>query len=111
MGTLASRMCSTAGTALGRTGGPSSALNLSVAFGESDAHARAVPLFPDHFERGCRLLPDRPSDRDRFYPGWLLDETRQLIPGSILQRVPRHGHLTVMTSSRLVPTVRAHLQE
>src|SRR5689334_13970805 len=43
----------------GRTGGPSSALNLSVAFGEPDAHARAVPLFPDHFERGCRLLPDR----------------------------------------------------
>ena len=48
---------------MGRTGGPSSALNLSVAFGESDAHARAVPLFPDHFERGCRLLPDRPSPR------------------------------------------------
>ena len=51
------------------------------------------------------------GDRDRFYPGWLLDETGQLIPGSILQRVPRHGHLTVMTTPRLVPIVRAHLQE
>ena len=51
------------------------------------------------------------GDRDRFYPGWLLDETRQLIPGSILQRIPRRGHLTVMTNPRLVPTVRAHLQK
>jgi hypothetical protein len=44
-GKLASRMYSTAGQLLGRTAvGPSSELNLSVAFGESDAHARAVPL-------------------------------------------------------------------
>jgi len=49
--------------------------------------------------------------RDRFYPGPLLDETRRLIPGSVLQRIPRRGHLTVMTASRVLPTVRAHLQE
>jgi hypothetical protein len=24
---------------------------------------QGIPLFPDHFERGCRLLPDRPSPR------------------------------------------------
>jgi len=47
--------------------------------------------------------------RDRFYPGPLLDETRRLIPGSVVQTIPRRGHLTLMTDSRVVPTVRAHL--
>ena len=50
------------------------------------------------------------GDRDRFYPGPLLDETRRLIPGSVLVKVPRRGHLTVMGDSRVVPAIRAHLQ-
>ena len=47
--------------------------------------------------------------RDRFYPRPLLEETRRLIPGSVLQVVPRRGHLTVMSDSRVVAMVRAHL--
>jgi pimeloyl-ACP methyl ester carboxylesterase len=49
--------------------------------------------------------------RDRFYPRQLLEETQQLIPGSILRRIPRRGHLTVMTSSRLTQLVRAFVAE
>jgi pimeloyl-ACP methyl ester carboxylesterase len=47
--------------------------------------------------------------RDRFYPRPLLEETRRLIPGSVLQVIPRRGHLTVMSDSRVVAMVRAHL--
>lgn len=50
------------------------------------------------------------GNRDRFYPGPLLDETRQLIPASVLLRIPRRGHLTVMTDSRVVAAVRVHLE-
>jgi pimeloyl-ACP methyl ester carboxylesterase len=50
------------------------------------------------------------GERDRFYPGPLLDETRRLIPGSVLMRVPRRGHLTAMGDSRVVPAIWAHLQ-
>jgi pimeloyl-ACP methyl ester carboxylesterase len=49
------------------------------------------------------------GSRDRFYPRRLLEETQQLIPGSVLHRIPRRGHLTVMTSSRLIPLMRAFL--
>jgi pimeloyl-ACP methyl ester carboxylesterase len=48
--------------------------------------------------------------RDRLYPGPLLDETRRLIPGSVLLVVPRRGHLTVMGDSRVAPAIRAHLE-
>src|SRR5262245_50062094 len=47
--------------------------------------------------------------RDRFYPRQLLEETQQLIPGSVLHRFPRRGHLTVMTDTRLAPLMRAFL--
>jgi len=48
--------------------------------------------------------------RDRFYPQPLLQETKRLIPGSVLHVIPRRGHITVMTGSRWPPIVRAHLQ-
>ena len=48
--------------------------------------------------------------RDRFYPRALLEETRQLIPGSILRVVPRRGHLTAVGDSRAVAAVRGFLQ-
>lgn len=47
--------------------------------------------------------------RDRFHPRRLLEETQRLIPRSILVRIPRRGHLTVMTSPRLTATVRCFL--
>jgi pimeloyl-ACP methyl ester carboxylesterase len=47
--------------------------------------------------------------RDRFYPAALLEETQRLIPGSVLLRIPRRGHMTVMGDSRLVARVREHL--
>lgn len=47
--------------------------------------------------------------RDRFYPRQVLDETQQLIPGSVLLHVPRRGHLTVMTAPRFTATVRGFL--
>jgi len=47
--------------------------------------------------------------RDRFYPRPLLEKTRRLIPGSVLRVIPRRGHLTVMSDSRVVAMVRAHL--
>ena len=47
--------------------------------------------------------------RDRFYPRGLLEETQQLIPGSVLVRIPRRGHLTVMSSRRLPPLLRGFL--
>jgi pimeloyl-ACP methyl ester carboxylesterase len=49
--------------------------------------------------------------RDRFYPRQLLEETQQLIPGSVLRLLPRRGHLTVMSHPRLAPTVRAFLAQ
>ena len=49
--------------------------------------------------------------RDRFYPRPLLEETQRLIPGSVLHLIPRRGHLTLMTDSRLAPTVRTHLEQ
>jgi pimeloyl-ACP methyl ester carboxylesterase len=48
--------------------------------------------------------------RDRFYPRPLLEETQRLIPGSLLRRIPRRGHLTLMAHSRFAPTVRGFLQ-
>jgi len=47
--------------------------------------------------------------RDRFYPRELLEETQQLIPGSVLRRFPRHGHLRVMSDPRLNATMRGFL--
>jgi pimeloyl-ACP methyl ester carboxylesterase len=47
--------------------------------------------------------------RDRFYPQQLLEETQQLIPGSVLRRLPRRGHLTVTSDARLAATVRGFL--
>lgn len=47
--------------------------------------------------------------RDRFYPRLLLEETQQLIPGSVLLRIPRRGHLTVMSATRLTATMRGFL--
>ena len=49
--------------------------------------------------------------RDRFYPRALREETQQLIPGSLLETIPRRGHLTVMNDSRLAATVRSFLQQ
>ena len=49
--------------------------------------------------------------RDRFYPRQLLEETQQLIPESVLRRIPGRGHLTVMTASRLTQMVRAFLMQ
>jgi pimeloyl-ACP methyl ester carboxylesterase len=49
------------------------------------------------------------GSRDRFYPRQLLEETQQLIPGSLLHRIPRRGHVTVMSSSRLTQLVRGFL--
>jgi pimeloyl-ACP methyl ester carboxylesterase len=47
--------------------------------------------------------------RDRFYPRQLLEETQQLIPRSVLIRIPRRGHLTVLSSPRLAAAVRGFL--
>jgi pimeloyl-ACP methyl ester carboxylesterase len=47
--------------------------------------------------------------RDHFYPRALLEETQRTIPGSLLQRFPRRGHLTVMTHPRLISAAREHL--
>lgn len=47
--------------------------------------------------------------RDRFYPQPLVEETQRLIPGSVLELIPRRGHLTVMSSRSLAAGVRAHL--
>jgi pimeloyl-ACP methyl ester carboxylesterase len=47
--------------------------------------------------------------RDRFYPRQLLEETQELIPGSVLVRIPRRGHLNVMSSPRLTATVRGFI--
>jgi pimeloyl-ACP methyl ester carboxylesterase len=47
--------------------------------------------------------------RDRFYPQDLVEETQRLIPGSVLHRLPRRGHLTVMSDARFGPLVRAFL--
>jgi pimeloyl-ACP methyl ester carboxylesterase len=47
--------------------------------------------------------------RDRFYGAELLEETQRLIPGSVLLRIPRRGHMTVMADSRLIEAVRGHL--
>jgi pimeloyl-ACP methyl ester carboxylesterase len=49
------------------------------------------------------------GSRDRFYPRQLLEETQQLIPGSVLLRIPRRGHLTVMAAPRLRATMRGFL--
>ena len=49
--------------------------------------------------------------RDRFYPRQLLEETQQLIPGSVLHVIPRRGHLTVMSSPRLAPLVLGFLSD
>lgn len=49
------------------------------------------------------------GSRDRFYPRQLLEETQRLIPGSVLLRIPRRGHLTVMTAPRLTATMRGFL--
>ena len=48
--------------------------------------------------------------RDRFYPRELLEETQRLIPGSVLVRIPRRGHLTVMSSPRLAALLRGFLE-
>jgi pimeloyl-ACP methyl ester carboxylesterase len=47
--------------------------------------------------------------RDRFYPRPLLEETRRLIPGSLLQLIPRRGHLTAAGTPRAVGLVRGFL--
>lgn len=47
--------------------------------------------------------------RDRFYPRPLLEETQRLIPGSVLRRFPRRGHLTVMNDRRLGLAIRSFL--
>ena len=47
--------------------------------------------------------------RDRFYPQKLLEETHRLIAESVLHRVPRRGHLTVMGDSRAIAVIRAFL--
>lgn len=47
--------------------------------------------------------------RDRFYPRPLLEETRRLIPGSVLEMIPRRGHLTLMGDSGVAAMVRAYL--
>ena len=49
------------------------------------------------------------GSRDRFYPRRLLEETQQLIPGSVLLRIPRRGHPTVMAAPRLTATMRGFL--
>lgn len=38
--------------------------------------------------------------RDRFYHAELYTETAALIPGSTLLMIPRHGHITVLSSAR-----------
>jgi len=47
--------------------------------------------------------------RDRFYPRELFEETQQLIPGSVLLRVPGRGRLTAMASSQSMSAVWAFL--
>ena len=49
------------------------------------------------------------GSRDRFYPRQLAEETQQLIPGSVLLRIPRRGHLTVLAAPRLTATMRGFL--
>jgi len=49
------------------------------------------------------------GSRDRFYPRRLLEETQQLIPGTVLLRIPRRGHHTVLTAPRLTATMRGFL--
>jgi pimeloyl-ACP methyl ester carboxylesterase len=49
------------------------------------------------------------GSRDRFYPRQLLEETQALIPGSVLERFPRRGHLTVLSHPRLIRMMRAFL--
>lgn len=49
------------------------------------------------------------GSRDRFYPRRLLEETQQLIPGSVLLRIPRRGHLTAPAAPRLTATMRGFL--
>jgi pimeloyl-ACP methyl ester carboxylesterase len=47
--------------------------------------------------------------RDRFYPQELLEDTQRLIAGSVLHRIPRRGHLTVMNDARATALVRGFL--
>ena len=47
--------------------------------------------------------------RDRFYPQELLEDTQRLIAGSVLHRIPRRGHLTVMNDSRATGLMRGFL--
>jgi pimeloyl-ACP methyl ester carboxylesterase len=47
--------------------------------------------------------------RDRFYPQELLEETQRLIAGSVLHRVARRGHLTVMSNSHATAVVQGFL--
>jgi pimeloyl-ACP methyl ester carboxylesterase len=47
--------------------------------------------------------------RDRFYPQELLEDTQRLIDGSVLHRIPRRGHLTVMNDSRATGVMRGFL--
>ena len=47
--------------------------------------------------------------RDRFYPRALLEETQRLIPGSLLQLIPRRGHLTAGGAPRAVAAIRGFL--
>ncbi|MHB1582372.1 MAG: alpha/beta fold hydrolase [Acidimicrobiales bacterium] len=48
--------------------------------------------------------------RDRFYPKALLEETRRLIPGSVLHVIPRRGHVTALSSPSFRAAVQRHLQ-